>query len=127
MHLYNNYYLNCSTCQDIRANAYCFSEANYFASCAYPKKVTTTSTYTGTAIKSFGDVFSSCTHASAATIVSERAAAVTNACKPDGSTDYSAFDTSNSLFYYNATTQQSDVTLLLAASAVPAYVSTMLA
>jgi pectate lyase len=121
MHFYNNYYLNCTTCQDIRANAYCFSEANYFSGCKNPQLVTNDSTYSGTAIKSFGDVLTGC-GTSKATVVTDRSKEISNSCKPDGSTNYSSFTTDSSLFYYDSANKKSDVSLYLSAADVPAYV-----
>ena len=112
MHFYNNYYYKCSTGQDIRANAFAFSEANYFEGCTNPQKVTITSTYSGTKIKSYGDYLTGC-GSSAATVVSSRTASLSDAnCKPDGKTNYSNFDTNSTLFYYDSTNKVSDVTLL---------------
>ena len=92
MHIYNNYYLNCSTCLDIRANAFVFSENNYFKNCKYPQKVTTSSTYKNTVIKSYNDYFVS-SGASQATIVDSRDQKVNGGCFPDGTNDYTNFDT----------------------------------
>lgn len=116
IHLYNNYYWNCTTCQDIRAYAYCFSEANAFQSCKNPQLISSNA-----AIKSFGDLLTSC-GTSGATVVSDRTKEVSNSCKPDGSSDYSAFTTSSTLFYYDAANKRSDVTLLLKAADVATYV-----
>ena len=107
LHAYNNYYYNCTTCQDMRANSYTLSENNLFKSCHYPQKVSS-----GAVIKSFGDTYISCTSASQATSVTLRDQKVTNFCKPDGTSDYSSFDTDNTLFYYDSTNHKSNVTLL---------------
>ena len=122
MHIYNNYYYKCTTCQDIRANAFVLSEANYFDSCTNPQKVTVDDTYTGTVIKSYGDYLTNCGD-SAATVVTSRTTTLSGACKPDGSTDYTNFDINSSLFYYDSTNQVSDVEILHEASEVPAYVT----
>lgn len=121
MHIYNNYYESCTTCQDIRANAFVFSEANYFDNCSYPQKVTTTSTYKNTIIKSFGDVYNSCKNSSQASKATSRTQAFTGKCLPDGSTDYTNFDTNSKLFYYDATNQKSNVTRLQTAEEAKAY------
>ncbi len=111
MHIYNNYYYNCSTCQDIRANAFVLSEANYFEGCENPQKVTTDSTYTGTVIKSYNDYLTGC-GSSAATVVTDRTTTLEGNCKPDGSTNYTNFDTNSSQFYYDSTNKKSNVTIL---------------
>ena len=106
LHAYNNYYLSCGTCQDMRASSYTLSEKNLFESCSYPQKVSS-----GAVIKSVGDSFVSCKKASQAT-TSTREEKLTNTCKPDGTSDYSSFDTDASLFYYDTVNKKSDVTLL---------------
>ena len=120
MHIYNNYYYNCSTCQDIRANAFVLSESNYFEGCQNPQKVTTDSTYTGTVIKSYNDYLTGGN--SAATKVTSRDATLSGNCKPDGSTDYTNFDTNSSLFYYDSTNKKSNVTILTDVSKVKEFV-----
>lgn len=115
-HAYNNYYLNCTTCQDMRANSFTFSEANYFEKCGYPHKVTTSTTYTGTLIKSYGDTFDQCKNASKAKIATSRTQSYKGNCKPDGHTDYTNFDTNPALFYYNTTSQKTDAAILETAS-----------
>ncbi len=109
MHIYNNYYYKCSTAQDIRANAFVLSEANYFDGCTTPQRVTTNDTYTGTVIKSYNDYLTNC-GTSQATIVTSRTQTLSGACKPDGSTDYTNFDTNSTLFYFAS--NKSYVTLL---------------
>ena len=120
MHFYNNYYYKCSTCQDIRANAFVLSEFNYFDNCSACQKVTVDSTYTGTVIKSYNDYMTG--GSSAATKVTSRAETLSGNCKPDGSTDYTNFDTNKSLFYYDDTNNISKVDLMLQASDVKSYV-----
>ena len=121
MHIYNNYYEQCGTCQDIRANAFVFSEANYFDNCTTAQKVSTDSTYTGTVIKSYNDYYNgdSKKNTTQATKVNSRTQSLTGNCKPDGSTDYTNFDTNSSLFYY--TGSASNVTVLHKNTDVPAY------
>ena len=114
MHIYNNYYYKCSTCQDIRANAFVLSEANYFESCNNPQKVTTSSDYSKTVIKSYMDYFTGC-GTSKAKIVSSRTEKLSGACKPDGKTDYSNFDTNSTLFYYDSVNKISKVYRLTSA------------
>lgn len=122
MHFYNNYYYHCNTCQDIRANAFILSEYNYFDSCSNPQKVTVTDTYTGTVIKSFNDYLTSC-GSSAATKVTDRTTTLSGNCKPDGSTNYTNFDTNSSLFYYDSTNKCSDVEILTKVEDIPTFVS----
>ena len=121
MHFYNNYYYNCSTCQDIRANAFVLSENNYFSGCTNPQKVTTDSTYGYTVIKSYGEILTNC-GSSQATVVSSRETTLSGNCKPDGSTDYTNFDTNNTLFYYDSTNKRSNVSILNSASELPTLI-----
>lgn len=111
MHIYNNYYYNCGTAQDIRANAFVLSEANYFEGCTNPQKVTVDDTYQNTVIKSFGDYLTDCGD-SQATVVTNRTASLTGNCKPDGSSNYTNFDTNSTLFYYDSVNKKSNVSLL---------------
>ena len=111
MHIYNNYYYNCGTAQDIRANAFVLSEANYFEGCTNPQKVTADDDYLYPVIKSFGDYLTGCGE-SQATVVTSRTATLTGLCLPDGSTDYTNFDINSELFYYDSENQKSNVTLL---------------
>ena len=124
MHIYNNYYYNCSTCQDIRANAFVLSESNYFEGCNNPQKVSIDSTYSSTVIKSYNDYLTGC-GTSAATIVTTRDKQLSGNCKPDGSTDYTNFDTNSSLFYYDSTNKKSDVSILTEVSNVKSFVPTV--
>ncbi|MDE7263509.1 MAG: InlB B-repeat-containing protein [Anaeroplasmataceae bacterium] len=121
MHIYNNYYEDCGTCQDIRANAFVLSEANYFQNCTSPQKVTTDTTYKNTIIKSVNDYWEGCDNKSQAT-VSTRTQSLDGNCKPDGSTNYTNFDTNKTLFYYTGT--GSDVSILHETSEVPEYCKT---
>ncbi len=121
MHIYNNYYENCTTCQDIRANAFVFSEANYFKNCDNPQKVTTDETYKNTIIKSYNDYYEG-GGKSQATKVTSRTESLSGNCKPDGSTDYTNFDTNSTLFYY--TGNASDVTILHKNTDVPEFCKT---
>lgn len=122
IHIYNNYYYDCTTAQDIRANAFVLSEYNYFYSCKVPQKVTTTSKYQYTVIKSFNDYYDSCSNESQATAVSSRTTTLDGLCKPDGTTDYTNFDTNSSLFYYDSTNKKSDVSILNTTAEVPEFV-----
>lgn len=122
MHFYNNYYYKCSTCQDIRANAFVLSESNYFEQCGNAQLVTRDSTYKGTIIKSYNDVFNNCTTTQSTKVTSRTEAISGGVCKPDGSSDYNNFDTDASLFYYDTTNQCSEVTVLNKAEEVPTIV-----
>lgn len=112
LHIYNNYYDNCGTCMDLRANAYVLSESNYFKSCSNPQKV-----QSGAAIKSYNDYGGINSFK-----VDTRTTSVTNSCMPDGSTDYSSFDTSTTLFYYDSTNQKSNVSIMNNASDLPTLI-----
>lgn len=120
MHIYNNYYYNCSTCQDIRANAFVLSESNYFSGCTTCHKVTITDTYTATVIKSFNDYVSG--GIDQATKVTSREQQLSGNCKPDGSTDYTNFDTNSSLFYYDSINKKSDVSIMNETNDLPTIV-----
>ncbi len=117
VHMYNNYYYKSSTAQDIRANAFAYSEYNYFDNCTVAQKVTTSDTYTKTAIKSYNDEYSGSKNTTAATKVTSRDTTVSGLCKPDnGSTDYTNFDTNSTLFYYDSTNKVSKVSYLSTAA-----------
>ncbi len=142
MHIYNNYYYNCGTCQDIRANAFVFSEYNYFKKCSTPQKITRTTTsgtstvYPYTVIKSFNDYYDSTSAISGssstkdgittttypAEVVSTRDAEINGLCKPDGSTNYTNFDTDTLLFYYDSTNKKSNVTIMNTTSELPTLI-----
>ena len=115
IHSYNNYFDQCKNCSDIRKNSYLFSENNYFNSTSKPFILSSS------AVKSFGDIFVSSSN-SGATKVTDRTKTVSNSCKPDGSIDYSKFDTNPSLFYYDSTKKQTIVSLMLDAEDVPKFV-----
>ncbi len=116
IHSYNNYFDQCTTCSDVRKNSYIFSENNYFESCKYPFKLSSS------VAKSFGDVFDG-SSTSGATVVTQRDKTVSATCKPDSSTNLGNFDTNPDLFYYDAVNKRSDVSVMLDADDVPAYVS----
>ncbi len=119
MHFYNNYYYKCSTCQDIRANAFVFSENNYFDGCTNAQLVTTNSTYAGTVIKSYQDYFTG--GKTQSTKVTDRTQTLNGNCKPDGSTNYTNFDTNETLFYYDSVNKRSNVAVLTNTSDVPTF------
>ncbi len=113
VHIYNNYYYKCTKSQDVRANAFVYSEYNYFEGCKNPQIVTTKDNYTSTAIKSYNDYLDSC-GTSQATSVTSRLESVAGACTPYGvgTTDYTNFDTNQTLFYYDSSNQKSNVSYL---------------
>lgn len=115
MHIYNNYYVGCNQTIDLRSHAYVFMEGNYFDSSKLPR----TQNDTDSAIKSFNDYYASnCLGITgsytAPTIVTSRNKLVSNKCNVNG-VDYSNFDTSSSLFYYDSTNQRSNVSHLTSA------------
>ena len=116
IHIYNNYYYKCGSCLSIRANGYVFSESNYFENSSNAHKVTS-----GAVIKSFNDYFKS-TSGVNSTKVTSRTQYVANSCKPDGKTDYSKFDVSSSLFYYDSVNKKTNVSILTEVANVPAFV-----
>ncbi len=108
MHIYNNYYYKCGTAQDIRANAFVLSEANYFEGTKDAHVIKNNAAI----IKSYNDVFNNSKN-SAATKVSSRTETISGgSCKPDGTTDYNNFDINSKLFYYDSVNKKSDVSLL---------------
>lgn len=117
IHSYNNLFDQCKNCSDIRKNSYLFSENNYFNSSTKPFIPSSS------AIKSYGDVFAGSSK-NGATIVSDRTQVVSINCKPDNSTNYSAFDLNSQLFYYDEVNQQSDVQVMHSALYVLQYVPT---
>ena len=116
IHSYNNYFDQCKNCSDIRAYTYLFSEANYFSSTSKPFIIA------NSAVKSYGDKFVGSSVGSGVTVVTDRAQAVNINCKPDKVTNYSAFDISSLLFYYDSEKGISDVDYLLPAEDVPDFV-----
>ena len=115
IHSYNNYFESCGNCHDLRKSSYIFSEANYFASASKPFILS--SSYA----KSFGDIFVT-TGTITATIITNRDEKITNSCKPDGTTNMAHFDVKSELFYYDSTNKCSDVSVMLKAEDVPAFV-----
>ncbi len=115
VHSYNNYFANCSSCASVRVNSYIFSEANYYLNCNKPFDIQSG------AVKSYGDIFLS-SSAGSETIATSRDQQVSNSCKPDGSTNYSGFDTDPSLFYYDAERGITDADYLIDAEDVKDFV-----
>ena len=91
IHMYNNIFEGqTSYCMNPRANAYIFSEYNLFLKSKNPVDVKSG------AVKSYGDSFTSCTGNNHATVVTDRATAVTSGNK------YGDFDTNPALSYIPA-------------------------
>ncbi len=89
IHMYNNIYDGqTSYCQNPRANAYIFSEYNYFNGCKDICEVTS-----GGVVKSFNDTVVNCRGNAQATVVSSKTETVSNSCT------YGDFDTNASLSY----------------------------
>lgn len=110
IHMYNNYFeiadgsmTPSGYVQDARADAYIFSEANYFYAANDP---TTTNKEGGGAIKSYADVRYSVRGIDHAIIVQNRDELIANSNK------YPTFDTDNNIFYYNELNKVSDVEYL---------------
>lgn len=122
LHSYNNYFYKCSACYQMRSNSFTLSESNYFDSCTKTAEVKAEDSYSAGVIKSYLNKFVSCT-SDAMTVVTARDETVSNSCKPDGSTDYSSFDTDSSLFYYDSTKNVTDADNLIEASLVKDYVT----
>ena len=116
IHSYNNYFDQCKNGSDIRKNSYLFSENNYYNSTSKPFILSSS------AVKSYGDIFVG-SPSSGATIVGNRTQAVTVNCKPDNKTNYSAFDTNSTLFYYDSVEMKTDVSIMHSAVDIPEYVS----
>lgn len=106
MHMYNNYYYKISgTTMSIRAKAYALSEYNYFDSCSNPVE-----TASSGAVKSYNNIFKSCSGKQNATIVTDRAKTVSNS-----NTFNKNFDTDSSYFYYDSANKVTDVAYLSSA------------
>ena len=117
VHSFNNFFEKCSTCSSVRVTSYLFSEANYYKSCTKPFEVS------GSAVKSYGDIFDG-SPKNSATIATSREQTVSNSCKPDKSTDYSKFDTNPALFYYDSVNGVTIAEHLINAEQVPEFVKT---
>ncbi len=100
MHYYNNLFDSSkSSTMDLRANAYVFSEANYFYKAKNPVKVKG-----GAVCKSYNDVFDGVSGDNNATKVTSRTQTVSN-----NNAYGKNFDTDSANFYYDSTKQVSDV------------------
>ncbi len=117
IHFYNNYIYGDSSdalsdlsyVTSLRANSYMYAENNYYEGC----KNVFTDGDSGTAAKLYGNIMIQCFGDQIGTVVSDREASVSTACAYNG-VSYQNFDTNSSLFYYNATTKQSDCYLTTA-------------
>ncbi len=122
MHFYNNYVQGeansvvkdkgyaISYVTSARANSYMFSENNYFDGCNTVVEID------GGAVKAFGNVYTTIWgkngDGNGATEVKDRTQSISNNCQfTYRNIDYRTFDTDPELFYYNATTKQSDCLL----------------
>ena len=112
IHFYNNYVttdttvpkgINISYVHSIRANAYIFSEANYYFGC---KNVTKDG-----GAKGYNNVFLGCSGTNDLQDSKTRDQVYSNACAHYNGTKLDKFDTDPNLFYYNAQTKQSDCLL----------------
>ncbi len=89
IHMYNNVFDGqTSYCQNPRANAYIFSEYNYFKDSKDPAEVTS-----GGVVKSYNDVYDNCRGNMQATVVSSRDEAVASDCL------YAGFEMDSSVSY----------------------------
>ena len=89
IHMYNNVYDGqTSYCQNPRANAFIFSEYNYFTGCKDVCEVTS-----GGVVKSYMDTIENCRGNAQATVVTDKSKTVSSSCK------YANFDTNASISY----------------------------
>lgn len=89
IHMYNNVYDGqTSYCQNPRANAFIFSEYNYFTGCKDVCEVTS-----GGVVKSYMDTIENCRGNAQATVVTDKKQTVDSACL------YANFDTNASISY----------------------------
>ncbi|MDE6660838.1 MAG: InlB B-repeat-containing protein [Anaeroplasmataceae bacterium] len=125
IHMYNNYYYKSTGYSNsIRANCYALVENCYYEAGQNPYE-----TQSNGAIKAYNNVYdgvklSSGSSYKSGNTVTSRTASVTNTCMPDGSTDYSDFDTNSTLFYYDSAKQASKVKNLLSPNDVPEHCKT---
>ncbi|MDE5721288.1 MAG: InlB B-repeat-containing protein [Clostridia bacterium] len=116
VHFYNNYVLvtgeaaKQSVIHSVRAQAYLYSEYNYYDGC---KRVAEDGGEGGgVGIKGYNDIYYSCYQLDQTTKVDNRESKVSNSCKYiKDNIDYSSFDTNPSLFYYDAENKRSDCLL----------------
>lgn len=123
IHIYNNYYYgSTSYSHSIRANCYAFVENNYYDGGKNPYEVVS-----GGVIKAYNNTYNNVTTSGSykkVNTVTSRTQTVSSTCKPDGSTDYSNFDTNSKLFYYDTNKKVSDVKNLLETTNVPEHCKT---
>ena len=122
-HIYNCYYSGSTgTNMQIQSKAYAFIEGCYFEN---TNKTFTTSD--GGVIKLYNNTINSTSSISGTNInyVTSRAETVANTCKADNKTDFSGFDTSKALFYYDDTNNVSRVDLMLQSTEVKSYIPTV--
>ena len=122
-HIYNCYYSGSTgTNMQIQSKAYAFIEGCYFEN---TNKTFTTSD--GGVIKLYNNTVNSTSSTSGTNInsVTSRTETVANTCKADNKTDFSTFDTSKALFYYDDTNNVSKVDLMLQSTEVKSYIPTV--
>ena len=109
IHFYNNYVSTDTTTKakisyvhSVRANAYIFSEANYYLGCKNIADDTS---------KAWNNTYLGCTGTNSLVDTKTREEAVSNACTHYDGTKLDKFDTDPNLFYYNAQTKQSNCLL----------------
>ena len=106
IHFYNNFiYGTTDTVSSLRANAYMYSENNYYLGCSRP--VSYNEETTAGVCKSFGNILVGCYNSYDAYVASSRIEAVNSNCT-DGQISYVNFDTNSSLFYYDNVNKKSD-------------------
>lgn len=129
IHMYNNYYFTDGQTkahgswiynkeiQQFYRNSYGFMENCYFKNYLKPLALKDDG-----AVKCYNTIFDASETDSDYSIVSSRTQTVTNSCMADGSTDYSTFDTSTILFYYDSINQKSDVEVMHATEDLPTII-----
>lgn len=119
MHMYNNYYYGSTgTNMSIRAGGYAFIENCLFENCNNPIDVKSGDNKIG-AVKSYNNSFINCRGTNAATIVSSRTATITNQ-----NIYNQVFDIDSNSFYYNSTTQTTNVKIMTPLENVKDFVTT---
>ncbi len=128
IHMYNNYYYGSTGySSSIRANCYAFVENCYYDGGKNPYEIVTSSTYSKTGAKYYNNLFNNVSSSGSykkENTVASRTASVSSGCMPDGSTDYSNFDTNATLFYYDSVNKVSKVKDLLDPTKVPEHCKT---
>ena len=128
IHMYNNYYYGSTGySSSIRANCYAFVENCYYDGGKNPYEIVTSSTYSKTGAKYYNNLFNNVSSSGSykkENTVTSRTASVSSGCMPDGSTDYSNFDTNATLFYYDSVNKVSKVKDLLDPTKVPEHCKT---